>query len=378
MTNRVLSFAIYIACALLARPADAGAPASVAKAQFGRAGDKTVDIYTLTNEHGLEVRIITYGAATISLKTPDRAGQLRNIVLGFDKLDPYVAGVPYFGAIVGRYANRIAHGRFALDGKDYQLPTNDGPNSLHGGPKGFDKRLWTATPFEDAQGPALRLTYVSANGEEGYPGALTAHVTYQLTNDDTLRIGYQATTTAPTPVNLTNHSYFNLSGDPERPILDNVLTIKADRFTPVDATLIPTGELRPVAGTPFNFRQPIAIGARIADNDEQLTFGHGYDHNWVLAKPHDGALTTAAVLSDPRSGRIVEIRTTQPGLQFYSGNFLDGKPAGTGTVFKHRTGLCLETQHFPDSPNKPSFPSTILQPGQTYSEQTVLLFGVEK
>ena len=378
MTKRILSCAIYFACLMLAGAADASTAGSVVKADFGRAGDRNVDIYTLTNAHGLEVRIMTYGAAIVSLKTPDRAGHLQNIVLGFDKLDPYVAGVPYFGAVVGRYANRIAHGRFILDGKTYQLPTNNGPNSLHGGTKGFDKRVWAASPFESTQGPGLRLTYVSADGEEGYPGALTARVTYQLANDDTLSIAYHATTTAPTPVNLSNHSYFNLSGDPDRPILDHVLTIDADKFTPVDATLIPTGELRAVAGTPFDFRKPTAIGARIGGDDEQLKLGGGYDHNWVLTKPHEGALTTAALLSDPQSGRTVEVRTTQPGLQFYSGNFLDGKPAGSGTVFKHRTGLCLETQHFPDSPNKPAFPSTILKPGQTYSEQTMLIFGVRK
>lgn len=335
-------------------------------------------IYTLTNSNGIEVRIMTYGAAIVSLKTPDRKGRLENIVLGFDKLDPYLAGVPYFGAIVGRYANRIANGRFTLGGASYQLPKNDGPNSLHGGDKGFDKRNWSASPFETPQGPGLRLTYVSTAGEEGYPGQLTAHVTYLLGNDDSLAIDYEAKTTAPTPVNLTNHAYFNLTGDPKNTILNHVLTINADKFTPVDATLIPTGELRPVANTPFDFRKATAIGARIGADDEQLRLGHGYDHNWVLAKPGTDAMTTAAILSDPVSGRTLEVRTTQPGLQFYSGNFLDGKPAGHGTVFEHRTGLCLETQHFPDSPNRPSFPSSILRQGQTYSEHTVLRFGTMK
>jgi aldose 1-epimerase len=347
---------------------------AIGKAPFGRVGDQPVDIYTLTNVHGIEARITTFGAAIVSLRTPDRAGQLRNIVLGFDSLDPYLAGVPYFGATVGRYANRIAGGRFTLDGHSYQLATNDGPNSLHGGHRGFDKRVWSAQASDSAHGPELRLTYVSASGEEGFPGELTAHVSYRLGNDDTLAIEYQATTTAATPVNLANHAYFNLGGDTSRTILGHRLTINADRYTPVDATLIPTGELRSVAGTAFDFRAAQAIGSRIDDPDEQLHLGHGYDHNWVLNKARPGTLTLAAVLSDPDSGRSLEIRTTQPGLQFYSGNFLNGKPAGTGSVFDYRTGLCLETQHFPDSPNQPAFPSTILHRGEVYSEKTLLAF----
>ena len=319
---------------------------------------------------------MTYGAAIVSLKTPDRGGRLQNIVLGFDTLAPYLAGVPYFGATVGRYANRIANGRFALDGKTYQLPRNDGPNSLHGGTRGFDKRIWSAAPLELPTGVGLRLTYASPAGEEGYPGTLTAHVTYRLGDDESLDIHYEASTTAATPVNLANHAYFNLSGDPKRPIVDHVLTIAATRFTPIDPTLIPTGEFRSVTGTPFDFHAPHPIGSQIGANDEQLHRAHGYDHNWVLEKPRPGAMTLAAVLWDPASGREVKIRTTQPGLQFYSGNFLDGKPAGTGTVFGYRTGLCLETQHFPDSPNHPSFPSTILRPGRLYSEETLLSFSV--
>ncbi len=366
--------AMVLVTAAAAAPSGHG----IIKSSFGQAGGQAVDIYTLTNAHGIEARIMTYGATLVSLKTPDRAGRLANIILGFDTIDPYVAGVPYFGATVGRYANRIAGGRFTLDGKTYQLAANDGPNSLHGGVKGFDKRVWKAQLLNSARGNALRLTYVSADSEEGYPGQLTAHVTYRLGEDDTLSIAFDATATAPTPVNLANHAYFNLSGDPGRPILDQVLTIDADRFTPVDATLIPTGELRAVAGTPFDFRTPHIIGNRIAAEDEQLGRGHGYDHNWVLNKPRAGAMTRAAVLRDPASGREIELRTTQPGLQFYSGNFLDGKPAGGGTVFAHRTGLCLETQHFPDSPNHPAFPATILRPGQTYSETTLLAFRTIK
>jgi aldose 1-epimerase len=299
--------------------------------------------------------------------------------LGFDTLAPYLAGVPYFGATVGRYANRIAHGRFALDGKTYQLALNDGPNSLHGGKLGFDKRVWKAHATDTPHGPGLRLTHVSAAGEEGYPGELTTSVTYRLANDDVLVIEFEATTTAPTPVNLANHTYFNLTGDPSQPITDHVLTIAADRFTPVDSTLIPTGELKPVAGTPFDFRKPQAVGSRISDQDEQLRLGKGYDHNWVLNKARPQTNTLAVVLTDPQSGRSIEFHTTQPGVQFYTGNFLNGRPAGGGgSVYEHRTGLCLETQHFPDSPNQPSFPSTILRPGQTYSEKTTLTFRTVK
>jgi aldose 1-epimerase len=349
----------------------------IESASFGRAGDAIVQIYTLTNIHGIEARIMTYGATLVSLRTPDRAGHFGNVILGFDTLDSYLAGVPYFGATVGRYANRIANGRFTLDGKSYQLPQNNGPNSLHGGNQGFDKRVWTAESIPTPAGPSLRLSYVSAAGEEGYPGELTAHVTYRLNDDDSLAIDFEATSTAPTPVNLANHAYLNLTGDSRNTILNHLLKINADRFTPVNATLIPTGEMREVAHTPFDFRTPQTIGNRINDRDEQLRFGGGYDHNWVLNKSSQ-PLTLAAVLSDPKSGRSIEIRTTQPGLQFYSGNFLDGKPAGAGTVFEYRTGLCLETQHFPDSPNQPSFPSTVLRPGQAYAEKTLLVFRTEK
>jgi aldose 1-epimerase len=369
--------AIWGSIALAAAPAAThAATRSITKAPFGHADGRSVEVYTLTNTHGIEARVMTYGATVVSLKTPDRAGRRENIVLGFDTLAPYLAGVPYFGATVGRYANRIANGRFVLDGKAYQLPRNDGSNSLHGGTRGFDKRIWSAQPLALPSAVVLRLSYVSAAGEEGYPGALTVHVTYRLGDDDSLAIEYEASTTAATPVNLANHAYFNLSGDPRRTILDHVLTIEASRFTPIDPSLIPTGELRAVAGTPFDFRTPRSIGSRIETEDTQLRLAHGYDHNWVLDKHPPGAMTLAAVLTDPASGRVVEVRTTQPGLQFYSGNFLDGKPAGTGTVFAYRTGLCLETQHFPDSPNHPAFPSTILRPGRIYSEKTLLSFRV--
>ena len=340
--------------------------------------NRAVDIYTLTNTHGLELEVISYGASIVSLKTPDRAGHLKNIVLGFDAIEPYLAGVPYLGASVGRFANRIAAGRFTLDGKTYELPKNDGPNTLHGGGHGFDKRIWTYEPATVAAGPAAGFTYVSAKGEEGFPGELTAHVNYLLRDDNALEIEYRARTTEATPVNLANHAYFNLSGDPRRSIVDHVLTLNADRFTPVDATMIPTGELRAVAGTPFDFRRPHAIGSRIGAADDQLKAGHGYDHNWVINRPAPHELVLAAVLEDPSSGRVVEIRTTQPGIQFYSGNFLDGKPAGQGSTFGYRSGLCLETQHFPDSPNRPAFPSTILRPGEQYYERTALTFRTSK
>jgi aldose 1-epimerase len=344
-------------------------------APFGRTADADVRIFTLTNAHGIEARIMTYGATLVSLRTPDRNGHLDNIILGFDSLDPYLAGVPYFGATVGRFANRIAKGRFTLDGKTYQLALNNGPNSLHGGRQGFDKRVWQAQTFESPTGPGVRLSYLSPAGEEGYPGDLTAHVTYILNDDDSLAIEFEATASAPTPVNLANHAYFNL-GDPKQSILNHVLQIHAARFTPVDATLIPTGELRSVAGTPFDFRKPMTIGSRIGGDDEQLRFGGGYDHNWALDKAGTASLVLAAVLSDPSSGRALEIRTTQPGLQFYSGNFLGGGQAAGDGAFARRTALCLETQHFPDSPNQPGFPSSILRPGQIYSEKTVLAFRV--
>lgn len=349
------------------------ARATITKAPFGSTADgKPVTLYILRNANGVEAKIATFGATLVSLTEPDRQGHLANVVLGFDSVDPYVRGVPFYGAIIGRYGNRIAGGRFSLDGRAYQLSINDGSNSLHGGARGFDKRLWTAVAAETRDGPSLKLTYVSADGEEGYPGKLTVHVTYTLHADNSLSISYQATTTKPTVVNLTNHAYFNLSGNPQTPILDHLLQIDAARFTPVDANLIPTGELRAVAGTPFDFTVATAIGARIGADDEQLRFGRGYDHNWVLDR--SGTLATAAVLTDPASGRVMEVRTTEPGLQFYSGNFMDGRPAGTGTVFQHRTGLCLETQHFPDSPNHPAFPSTVLRPGQVYRSRTVLVF----
>jgi len=366
---------ILTSLALASTSAHAIAPQ---KAVFGTTPDgKTIDVYTLTNKNGLEAKIMTWGATLASLKVPDRAGKLQDVVLGFDSAEPYIKGVPFYGATIGRFANRIGGAKFVLDGKTYDITKNDGPNSLHGG-RGFDKRLWTAEPFENKLGPGVKFTYVSADGEEGYPGQVTVHVSYQLRNDNDLSIAYDAVTTKPTPINLTNHSYFNLSGDFDKTILDEKMMINADKFTPVDATLIPTGELKPVKGTPFDFRKPTVIGLHINDNDEQVKFAKGFDDNWVLVKPKAGAMSLAAVVTDAATGRKLTVNTTEPGIQFYTGNFMDGKPAGTGTVYKYRTGLTLETQHFPDSPNKPAFPNTILRPGKTFHSRTDFIFSTTK
>ena len=350
---------------------------AVQRAPFGTtAAGQPVEELTFSNAHGITVKAITYGGIITSLETPDRSGNLADIVLGFDSLPPYETQSPYFGAIIGRYGNRIAHGQFTIDGQAYQLPTNDGPNSLHGGDKGFDKVVWNAEPFEHETDRGVIFTYSSPDGEMGYPGTLQATVTYTLTDDDELIFDYHATTDKATPVNLTQHSYFNLSGAGNGDILGEEMMINASSFTPVDATLIPTGEIRSVEGTPFDFRTPTAIGARIDAADEQIARGPGYDHNYVLDRTGAG-LQLAARVTDPASGRTLEIRTTEPGIQFYSGNFLDGTITGKGgRVYEHRSGFCLETQHYPDSPNEPSFPSTILRPGDEYRSRTVLAFGV--
>jgi aldose 1-epimerase len=344
---------------------------NIQKAPFGRLPDGTeVDIYTLANARGIKARIMTYGAILVSLNLPDRTGASADCVLGYDSLDGYLKTTPYFGAIVGRYGNRIARGRFTLDGKTYALATNDGKNHLHGGSKGFDKVVWTAEPFEEANGVGLKLGYLSRDGEEGYPGNLTVSLVYLLTNDDELRIDYEATTDKATPVNLTHHSYFNFTGG-ARDILAHQLLLAADRYTPVDAGLIPTGKLDRVAGTPMDFTAPAAIGARI----DQVP--GGYDHNYVLTAG-GGTMALAARVDEPASGRVMEVETDQPGIQFYSGNFLDGTIAGkSGQAYGKHWGFCLETQHFPDSPNQPSFPSTILRPGETYRTRTVLKFSVK-
>ena len=360
-----------------AQGAAAAARRGVSQAPFGNTKDgKAVELYTMTNSHGVEVRAMTYGGIITSIKVPDRSGAMADVVLGFDTLDGYLTDPPYFGAIVGRYGNRIAKGQFTLDGRTYKLATNNGPNHLHGGIKGFDKVVWTARSVESAEGVGVALTRVSPDGEEGYPGNLNTTVTYILTDRNELIVRYQATADKATPVNLTQHSYFNLAGGGD--ILGHELTLNADRYTPVDATLIPTGELAPVQGTPFDFRRRTAIGARIKQDDPQLKNGNGYDHNWVLNRTGTG-LQVAARVVEPKTGRTLEVSTTEPGVQFYSGNFLDGTIKGKGgVVYNLRNGFCLETQHFPDSPNHSNFPTTILRPGDTYSSQTVFTFGVQK
>jgi aldose 1-epimerase len=344
---------------------------------FGKTPDgREVDLYTLRNKNGLEVGIISFGGVIRTLKAPDRNGKFEDVVLGFDTLDSYVAKNPYFGALVGRYANRIGGAKFSLDGKEYNVPKNDGPNCLHGGIHNFSKQVWTAKGAGTPNEARLVLEYVSADGEEGFPGKLTATVTYTLDDNNELRIDYAAVSDKPTVINLTNHSYFNLAGQGNGDILNHVVTIHASKFTPVDATLIPTGELKPVAGTPFDFTKPTRIGERIGGDDQQLKHGMGYDHNWVL--DHTGSLAVAARAEDPGSGRVLEVLTDQPGVQFYTGNHLTGADHGKGgTVYQQRYGFCLETQHFPDSPNKPSFPTAVLRPGEHYHTTTVFRFSAK-
>lgn len=355
----------------------AHAAPGITKKPFGTVNGVPVNLYTLTNSKGMQVSITNYGGIIVSLLVPDRNGKLGDVVLGYDQVEEYVKASPYFGAIVGRYGNRIANGRFTLNGKEYALAQNNNGNHLHGGLKGFDKAIWKAEELGTKLGPGLKLTYLSKDGEEGYPGNLEVTVTYVLLGDS-LEINYLATTDKPTPVNLTNHSYFNLAGQGNGDILGHELTLFADRFTPVDKGLIPTGELRPVDGTPFDFRQPTAIGKRIHQADQQLQFGGGYDHNFVLNRRQEGDACLAARVVEPTSGRIMEVLTTEPGIQFYCGNFLDGSNVGKGNKpYCYRYGFCLETQHFPDSPNKPSFPTTILQPGKEYRTVTMFRFSAK-
>jgi len=346
------------------------------RADFGKTPEGVaVSIYTLTNSHGMEARITNYGGIVVSLKAPDKTGAMSDIVLGFDTLDGYVNNTSYFGALIGRYGNRIGKARFNLDGHEYKLAANNGENSLHGCTRGFNRAVWTPRELSDG---GLELVYVSKDGEEGYPGNLRVRVTYHLTPANELKIEYEASTDKDTVLNLTNHSYFNLKGAGNGDILDHKMMINADRFTPVDAGLIPTGELRSVNGTPFDFRKPTAIGARINQDDEQLKLGKGYDHNWVLNKSAN-SLSLAARVEEPTTGRVLEVHTTEPGVQFYTGNFLDGTAKGKGgKTYGFRSGFCLETQHFPDSPNKPSFPSTVLRPGQQFHSTTVYRFSAKK
>lgn len=363
----------------------AGGPPTVSREYFGQADGKAVYRYTLSNAHGMRVRILSYGGIIQALEVPDRHGRSANVVLGFPTLADYVAknspaagGGTYFGALIGRYANRIAKGTFTLDGATYHVPVNNNGNSLHGGTSGFNQKVWDVRETSGPGTAGLRLDLISPDGDQGYPGALTTTVTYTLDNQNRLTIGYEATTDKPTVLNLTNHTYWNLAGETSGTVYDQRLMINADRYTPTDSTQIPTGDLTPVRGTPFDLRAATPIGAHIADNDPQLLIGQGYDHNWVLNRPGDTSLSLAARAADPASGRVLTVLTTQPGIQFYSGNFLTGTLVGTGgKSYRQSYGFALETQHFPDSPNHPDFPSTVLRPGQTYDQTTVFALGTE-
>jgi aldose 1-epimerase len=360
----------------VAMTADAGTRIE-RKAWGTNAVGQEVELFTLSRPGAPTVAVTSHGAYIVSILAPDRDGKVAEVTLGHADLAGYLDDGPYLGAVVGRYANRIAQGRFTLDGKTYTLVQNNGPNSLHGGPEGFHRKLWTPRIVEGPDGDALELSYVSPDGEEGFPGTLTAKVTYSLTGDGGLRLDYAATTDAPTVVNLTNHAYFNLAGDGAGDVLGHRLLLEADAFTPVDETLIPTGELRPVEGTPFDFREPVAIGARIDEPDPQLERGGGYDHNFVV-RGTAGELRRAARVVEPGSGRVLEVLTTEPGVQLYTGNFLDGSVVGrSGKPYGKREGFCLETQHYPDSPNQPGFPSVVLRPGETHEETTVFRFSTE-
>ncbi len=350
---------------------------TITKSAFGKLPDgTTIELYTLRNSHGMTATIMTYGGIVTSLTVPDKNGKFGDVVLGYDNLEDYLKSSPYFGALIGRYGNRIANGKFSLDGVEYTLATNNAPNALHGGVNGFDKVLWSARSLLTVNGPSLILTHVSLNGDEGYPGNLLVTAIYTVMEDNALKVEFSATTDQKTVVNLTHHSYFNLRGSGD--VLGHIITINADKFTPVDSTLIPTGELRLVAGTPFDFRTPNTIGARIGNtNDEQIVFGGGYDHNWVLNKQTNG-LSLAASVYEPTTGRTMEVWSTEPATQFYSGNFLDGTLTGKGGwAYQFRDGFCFEPQHYPDSPNHPAFPTTELKPGETYHNTIIYKFGAE-
>jgi aldose 1-epimerase len=380
MRIRILAIALIASMALgLAgyRTKRVEAQPMIKKQLFGKTADGIeIFMFTLTSKNGMEAAIINFGGTLVSLKVPDRKGHLTDIVLGYDTLGAYENGTNYFGATIGRYGNRIAHGQFTLNGAQYVLAKNNGENSLHGGIKGFNKVVWDAKEGSASNGQSLQLKYVSKDGEEGYPGRLSVEVTYTLTDRNELQIDYSAATDKDTVLNLTHHSYFNLRGEGSGNILDHRLTLNADRFTPVDAGLIPTGELRNVQGTPFDFRTPVAIGARIDQGDEQLKLGKGYDHNWVLNRKDGDGLSLAARVEETTSGRTMEVWTTEPGIQFYTGNFLDGKGGGkNGKTYNYRDAFCLETQHFPDSPNHQAFPSTVLKPGTHFHSKTVYRFS---
>jgi aldose 1-epimerase len=374
----LLAITLLMVCLLLGGCAreeeEAPMPVTLTRSDFGTVGDRPIYLYTMKNASGMEIAVTNYGAHLTRVLVPDSNGRMADVVLGFENLEGYLGKHPYMGATIGRYANRIAIGRFTLDDKEYRLAVNNGPNSLHGGLEGFDKKVWDAEEVSTSHGPAMRFRYVSPDGEEGYPGTLTVSVTYSLSQQNEVQVDYQATTDAPTVLNLTNHSYFNLAGAGKGTILDHIVMIDADRFTPVDSGLIPTGEFRPVEDTPFDFRTPTAIGARIDANETQMKLGGGYDHNFVLRESTQ-SLRLAARVKEETSGRVMEVLTDQPGMQFYTGNFLDGTVTGKGGVqYEKRFGFCMETQHFPDSPNKPVFPSTVLRPNEQFNSTTVYRF----
>jgi aldose 1-epimerase len=374
--RKIMGVMAMVAVAVGNSGATADEPRGIKSQPFGKTADGTeVKLYTLTNARGMQVKITNYGGIVVALKAPDRNGMLGDVVLGYDHLEDYIKATPYFGSLIGRYGNRIAKGKFTLDGAEYTLATNNAPNHLHGGVKGFDKVVWDATPRLTVRGPMLQLRYVSKDGEEGYPGTLRVLAEYTLFDDDALRIQFEAKSDKPTIVNLTQHSYFNLAcgGD----ILSHKVQIDAKRYTPVDETLIPTGNILPVEWTPFDFTTPHKIGERINDDNEQLKRGKGYDHNFVFDK-EPGVLTRMARVTEPKSGRVLEIWSTEPGMQFYSGNFLDGTNIGKGgKAYQFRTGFCMEPQHYPDSPNQPNFPSTVLKPAFTYRNTILQKFSAE-
>ena len=357
------------------QPPDSGAP-RVRASSFGRAADGTpVDRFVLTNAHGMQATVISYGAVISSLLVPDRDGHLGDVVLGYDSLPQYLADARRLGAVVGRYANRIGNARFSIDGTTYELAKNNGPHNLHGGPRGLYKVAWRATPFDSVDRSGVVLAYTSPDGDQGFPGALAVRVTYTLSDRDELIVDYHATTDKATPVNLTQHSYFNLTGDPRHGIEDHIVSIDADSFTPIDSTQLPTGAILPVAGTPLDFRRPTSLGARIDGDDAQLRWARGYDHNFVVRRAGAGLVHAARVV-EPVSGRTLDVYTTEPGMQLYTANALDGSIHGKrGIVYGRRSAVCLETQHFPDSPNQPSFPNTILRPGEAFASRTVFAFG---
>ncbi|WP_321474501.1 aldose epimerase family protein [uncultured Paludibaculum sp.] len=372
MHLKICALVVFVAMFAGCKKAEQERTSSVTTQDFGKTEKgEALSLYTLKNRNGVELSVTNYGARVVALKTPDAHGNVADITLGFETAKGYEGANPYFGAIVGRYGNRIAKGKFKLDGKEYTLAKNNGENSLHGGLVGFDRVVWSGRA-EDVGGVGkVTLTYTSKDGEEGYPGTLNVTVTYTLNNNDEIQIDYLATTDKATVLNLTNHTYFNLAGEGKGDILNQLMQVNADKFTPVDAGLIPTGELKDVTGTPFDFRKPTAIGARINDKDEQLMLGKGYDHNYVLNRTGSG-LVQAARAEDAASGRVLEVWTTEPGVQFYTGNFLDGTVAGkNGVHYAQRSAFCLETQHYPDSPNHPDFPSTVLKPGEEYKTTTV-------